>query len=76
LLLPFAGGLRRARKKLGRVISVLLLIAAAITATMGISGCGSNGSGFFTQAPQNYTLTVTATSGTLARSTNITLTVE
>jgi len=76
LLLPFAGGMRRAGKKLGRAMPVLLLILAGITATMGLSGCGSTGSGFFAQAPQTYTLTVTGTSGTLSHSTNITLTVE
>jgi hypothetical protein len=76
LLLPFAGGARRARKRLSRAISIVLLIAAGITATMGLSGCGGNGSGFFAQAPQAYTLTVTATSGSLSRSTNLTLTVE
>jgi hypothetical protein len=61
---------------LGRAMSVLLLVVAALTAVVGLSGCGSNGSGFFTQAPQTYSLTVTGTSGTLSHSTTITLTVE
>ena len=76
LLLPFAGGARRAGRTLGRAISILLLIVAGIAATAGLSGCGAPGSGFFAQAPQAYTLTVTATSGSLSRSTNLTLTVE
>ncbi len=76
LLLPFAGSMRRTGNKLRRTMSVLLLLLVAIGATIGLSGCGSSGSGFFAQAPQTYTLTVTGTSGTLSRSTNITLTVE
>ena len=76
LLLPFAGRLRRATKKLRRAMSVLLLLLAAVVAPIGLNGCGSSGSGFFAQPQQTYTLTVTGTSGTLSRSTNITLTVE
>ncbi len=76
LLLPFAGRMRRAGKKLGRAMSILLLIVAAITATMGLSGCGASGSGFFAQSPKSYSLTVTGTSGAVSRSTNLTLTVE
>jgi hypothetical protein len=76
LLLPFAGRMRRTGKKLGRAISILLLVVAAITATAGLSGCGASGSGFFAQAPNTYTLTVTGTSGTLSRTTSLTLTVE
>jgi sugar lactone lactonase YvrE len=76
LLLPFAGRMRRAGKKLGRAISILLLVVAAMTATIGLSGCGASGSGFFAQAPKTYTLTVTGTSGTLSRTTSLTLTVE
>jgi polygalacturonase/sugar lactone lactonase YvrE len=75
LLLPFAGSVRRAGKKLRGAMSVLLLLVA-IAATIGLNGCGASGSGFFAQSPQSYTLTVTGTSGTLSRSTNITLTVE
>jgi hypothetical protein len=75
-LLPFAGRMRRAGRKLGRAVGILLLVVAAIAATAGLSGCGAAGSGFFVQPPQTYTLTVTGTSGTLARSTNLTLTIE
>jgi sugar lactone lactonase YvrE len=75
-LLPFAGRMRRAGRKLGRAMAILLLVIGAIAATAGLSGCGATGSGFFVQPPQTYTLTVTGTSGTLARSTNLTLTIE
>lgn len=74
LLLPLAGKLRKTGKRLGRMLSVLLLLAGM--AGMGLlSGCGST-SGFFGQAQKNYTVTVTATSGTVSHSTNVNLTVE
>jgi hypothetical protein len=76
LLLPFAGRMRRAGKKVSRAITILLLLVAAMTATIGLNGCGASGSGFFAQAPKTYTLTVTGTSGTLSRTTSLTLTVE
>jgi hypothetical protein len=41
----------------------------------GLSGCGAT-SGFFGQPTQTYTMTVTATSGTLSHATTITLTLE
>jgi hypothetical protein len=75
LLLPFAGKLRRAGKRLGRTISLLLLLAVGMTVMAGLSGCGSN-SGFFGQQQKTYTVLVTATSGTLSHSTTVTLTVK
>jgi hypothetical protein len=71
LLLPFAGKLRRAGRKLRRM-SVLLLLAALMA---GITACGT-GSGFFTQTQKTYTVVVTVSSGALSQSTNLTLTVE
>jgi trimeric autotransporter adhesin len=41
----------------------------------GLSGCGTN-NGFFGQPSQTYTITVTATSGTLSHATTVTLTIE
>jgi len=76
LFLPFAGRVRQTRKGLRRAMSTMLLFLVAIVAMIGLSGCGASGSGFFVQPPKSYTLTVTGTSGTLSRSTNITLTVE
>jgi streptogramin lyase len=75
LLLPFIGRLRRAGKKLELTLSVFLLLAAGIAGIAGLSGCGST-NGFFAQAQKTYTITVTATSGTLSHSTAVTLTVE
>jgi sugar lactone lactonase YvrE len=75
LLLPFAGRLRRTGKRLGRMMSVLLMLAAGVTTMTWIGGCGSNG-GFFAQQQQTYTVTVTGTAGALSRSATVTLTVE
>jgi hypothetical protein len=74
LLLPFVGRLRRAGKRFSRMLSVLLLLGAGFAAMAGLNGCGSGG--FLSQAPKSYTVTVTATSGTLSRSSNVTLTVQ
>ena len=76
LLLPFAGRMRNAGKRLGRAASALLLLAAAMIAVPGLSGCGStNNITGPTQQPQTYTVTVIGTSGTLSESTTVTLTV-
>lgn len=72
LLLPF-GMKRSVRKKLSGRILLLLLLLAGTTAAM--SGCGSS-NGFMLQSPQNYTLTVTATAGTLVHSQTVTLIVQ
>jgi sugar lactone lactonase YvrE len=72
LLLPF-GMKRRVREKLkGRMLLLVLLLAGA---TAAVSGCASN-NGFMLQSPRTYTLTVTATSGTLQHSQTVTLTVQ
>jgi len=75
LLLPFVGRLRRAGKRFGRMLTVVLLLIAGMAAMIGMSGCGST-IGFFGQAQQSYTVGVTGTSGTLSHTSNVTLTVE
>jgi hypothetical protein len=75
LLLPFAGGMRRIGKRLGKTASILMLMIAGLTAAVALSGCGSS-NGFFGQPQKTYTVTVTATSGALSHSTNLTLIVE
>jgi hypothetical protein len=75
LLLPFAGRMRRIGKRLGKTASILMLMVVGLTAGMALSGCGSQ-NGFFGQPQKTYNVTVTATSGTLSHSTNLTLTVE
>jgi hypothetical protein len=72
LLLPF-GMKRKLREKLkGRMLLLVLLLAAM---TAAVTGCGSN-DGFMLQSPGTYTLTVTATGGTLTHSQNVTLIVQ
>jgi hypothetical protein len=72
LLLPF--GMKRSlrRRRNGRMLLLLLLLAG--TAAV-MSGCGSS-NGFQLQSPQTYTLTVTATGGTLEHSQTVTLIVQ
>jgi hypothetical protein len=75
LILPFAGGMRRAGKRLGRAAFVLLLLIASMAAMAGLSGCGSP-SVYFTQQEESYPLTVTVGAGALSHSIAITLVVE
>jgi hypothetical protein len=75
LLMPFVGRLRRTGKRLGRSVSLLLLLAVGIATMAGMSGCGAK-SGFFVQSQKTYTVLMTATSGTLSHSTTVTLTVK
>jgi hypothetical protein len=75
LILPFAGRMRRAAKRLRRAAFMLLLLIAGMAAMAGLSGCGSP-SIFFTQQPQSYTVTVTVSAGTLSHSMPVTLVVE
>ena len=72
LLLPF-GMKRRVREKLkGRMLLLVLLLAGM---TAAVTGCGAS-NGFMLQSPGTYTLTVTASSGTLQHSQIVTLIVQ
>jgi hypothetical protein len=76
LLLPFAGSLRNAGKRLARAASALLILVAAMTVMAGVTGCGSTNSVIGpTQQAQAYTVTVIGTSGSLSKSVAFTLTV-
>jgi len=74
LLLPLAG-MRRARFKLGRMLSLALLLVGSIAAVAGLAGCGS-GNGYFGQPIQGYAITVTASSGTVLHSNTVNLQVQ
>jgi hypothetical protein len=67
ILLPVAGRMRKARARLARLM-VLLVIGAALA--VGFTGCGAKTSA------QNFTFSVTATSGALSHSLTPGLTVE
>ena len=74
LALLGAGRMRRRGRILRRMLCLLVLLGAGMAAIT-LSGCGSN-SGFFARAPQNYPVTVTATSGSLQHSTTVNLNVQ
>ena len=68
LLLPFAGGLRKAGKRI-RMLSLILMLAC-LGGVLGLTGCISS------RSTQTYPITVTGTSGALSHSTTVTLTVD
>jgi hypothetical protein len=70
LVLPFAW-FRRSR---GRPPWLLLWLLLGLASFGAMSGCGAGG--YFSQPQQTYTIMVTGTSGNLAHSTSVTLTVE
>ncbi len=77
LLLPLAGTrrMRRNGQKLGRFLGLLLLALAGIAATTALSGCGSSPGGITTtNRGTTYTMTVTATSGSVTQTTTVDLT--
>ncbi len=69
LLLPLAGRLRKAGKRLAKLAAVVLLAIAGITATVTLSGCGANTAAV-------YQINVTGTSGSLVHTTTFDITVE
>jgi hypothetical protein len=75
LLLPFAGRLRKSGRRFGRMLTVLLLLAAGAAAMAGLSGCGSS-NGIFGMMPKAYTVTVTGTMGSVSHSTTTILIVQ
>jgi hypothetical protein len=75
LMLPFAGKLRKAGKRLGRTAFVPLLLAAAMVLMTGLAGCGAANS-ITGPTQQAYTVTVIGTSGTVSESAAVTLTVQ
>ena len=77
MLLPLLAT-RRIRRAIGSKAFVGVLFAAGILSGAAMNGCGGNSNSAKTQAPQpqTYTLTITANAGTLAHTTNLTLTVQ
>jgi hypothetical protein len=75
LLLPFAGRMRRAGKRVRRAISLMLLLAASLAVVTALGGCGG-GSSSTSSSSSDYTITVTATAGAVSNSTTLTLIVN
>jgi hypothetical protein len=66
------GALRRRKRWLSLVVLVLGVVAGSA-----VVGCGTNsGNGFFGQSPQTYPVVITATSGTVQHTINVSLLVQ
>ncbi len=68
LLLPMAGKLRKTGKRMSRMVAMLLLAIAGITATATLIGCGANKAAV-------YQITVVGTAGALSNSSSFDITV-
>jgi hypothetical protein len=76
VLVPLSGS-RRFRKQLQRRpgwMTLLLAAALSLAAVTGLSGCGSGG--FFGQTNKSYTITISATSGSLVRTSTVQLNLQ
>jgi hypothetical protein len=75
LLIPLFGvrRMRRQGRRLSRLASLLLLIGCSLAGVI-MTGCG--GSASIKQIEQNYSITVTATSGNIQHTTPVTLTIK
>jgi streptogramin lyase len=69
MLLPLAGRLRKAGKRMSRMIAMVLLAIAGITATATLIGCGSN-------SAVAFDIVVTASGGADSHSSTAAITVE
>jgi predicted outer membrane repeat protein len=74
LLLFGVGTLRKRTKALRNLLCIAVLLVGGAAAAV-LSGCGGF-NGFFAQAPQTYTITLTATAGGLNHSGKVTLNVQ
>jgi hypothetical protein len=74
LLLPLLGTkkMRRQGRRINRWLCLLFLLCG-LAASAALSGCGGS---YFSQAPKDYTITVTATAGSLQHNFNVTLNVQ
>ncbi|HEX2999662.1 MAG TPA: hypothetical protein VHR86_05440, partial [Armatimonadota bacterium] len=75
LILPFSGKLGRAAGRRARRNGLWLALAlVSLAGMMGLAGCGAMNSGY--QAERHYSITVTATSGSVSHSTIINVVVR
>jgi hypothetical protein len=75
LLMPLVGVRRMRRAGRAKILMLLVLLGGLAGAAATLSGCGG-GNGFSQQPPQTYTLTVTATGGSVVDSVTVTLNVQ
>jgi CSLREA domain-containing protein len=78
LLLPLFGNRKRRGKLVSRLASRIMmgaLLLGGLAGIGGMTGCGSS-TGFLLEQPATYTVTVTATAGSLQQSQTVTLTVQ
>jgi hypothetical protein len=75
-LLPLFGSkaMRRRMRKIPPLLTVVLLAMLSLAAVAGLSGC--SGAGLFAARKVPYSITVTATEGTLQRSTTVPLAIQ
>ena len=75
LILPFGVSRKRREKLKGSRVMSTLGVLLLLGGVAGITGCGTS-NGFFGQPAQSYTVTVTATSGTISHSTTVVLNLQ
>ena len=75
LVLPFLGSKRKLLQRAGGRTRLLLLLLLSLGVTVGLSGCGA-GKGFLSEPVQNYSIAVTATSGTVQHTVTVTMQVQ
>jgi ABC-type transporter Mla subunit MlaD len=59
-----------------RTLALVLFTAMGLCATLGLSGCGAGGFFGHTATTGSYTITVTATSADLVRTSTVQLTIQ
>ncbi len=74
ILLPFAGKWRKTARCLNGMSWIVTLGLCSVAIVAGLTGCG--GSSTSSSSVQNYTLTITATSGSLSHTTTAALIVK
>jgi hypothetical protein len=73
--LSLIGLRKRIKASMARWLALVVVSIATIAGCAAISGCGTN-NGFLGVAPKNYTITVTASSGSIEHSASVTLNVQ
>jgi hypothetical protein len=75
VFLPLLGTRKLRRTLRLQLNNGALMLMLAVLMVTGMTACGS-GSGFFSQAPQTYPMTMTGTSGALHHAVTLNLTIQ